>query len=170
MCVCEMWLENPTSWGVRVPLFIGIEAVGVVIAVGPGLTDWQVGVVVAYALNPMGSYAEEQILPSDRVELIFCRIDRTNFCPKQRRNCYKNLLKLRIIVATVTIFMLHPDQGPPSVNKYYLAPGCLPMQEEKKKKEEVEKNKKAIAKMKKKKLHMTKNLSFALAPGGSFNA
>ncbi|GKC46242.1 GroES-like zinc-binding alcohol dehydrogenase family protein, partial [Tanacetum coccineum] len=43
------------------------EAVGVVIAVGPGLTDRQVGDVVAYTLNPMGSYAEEQILPSDRV-------------------------------------------------------------------------------------------------------
>ena len=36
-------------------------------AVGPGLTSRQVGDLVAYAGNPMGSYAEEQILPADRV-------------------------------------------------------------------------------------------------------
>jgi NADPH2:quinone reductase len=38
-----------------------------VTAVGPGLTGRKVGDVVAYAGNPMGSYAEEQILPADRV-------------------------------------------------------------------------------------------------------
>ncbi|GJR77185.1 hypothetical chloroplast RF21, chloroplastic [Tanacetum coccineum] len=52
-----------------------MEAMGVVIVVGPGLTDWQVGDGVAYALNPMGSYAEEQILPSDRVVLVPSSID-----------------------------------------------------------------------------------------------
>lgn len=41
-----------------------MEAVGVVTAVGPGLTGRKVGDVVAYAGNPMGSYAEEQILPA----------------------------------------------------------------------------------------------------------
>ncbi|GJW52305.1 quinone oxidoreductase-like protein, partial [Tanacetum coccineum] len=49
------------------PFTPGMEAVGVVIVVGPGITDRQVGDVVAYALNPMGSCAEEQTLPSDRV-------------------------------------------------------------------------------------------------------
>ncbi|RLN40369.1 hypothetical protein C2845_PM01G00110 [Panicum miliaceum] len=43
---------------------IGMEAVGVVTAVGPGLTGRKVGDVVAYAGNPMGSYAQEQILPA----------------------------------------------------------------------------------------------------------
>ncbi|KAL6001752.1 hypothetical protein ACLOJK_041730 [Asimina triloba] len=43
------------------------EAVGVITAVGPGLTDIKVGDVVAYAGNPMGSYAEEQILPASVV-------------------------------------------------------------------------------------------------------
>jgi NADPH2:quinone reductase len=42
----------------------GMEAVGVVTAVGPGLTGRKVGDVVAYAGKPMGSYAEEQILPA----------------------------------------------------------------------------------------------------------
>lgn len=42
-----------------------MEAVGVVTAVGPGLTGRKVGDVVAYAGYPMGSYAEEQILPAN---------------------------------------------------------------------------------------------------------
>lgn len=48
-------------------LITGMEAVGEVTAVGPGLTGRKVGDVVAYAGNPMGSYAEEQILPADKV-------------------------------------------------------------------------------------------------------
>ncbi|KAI8564542.1 hypothetical protein RHMOL_Rhmol03G0189600 [Rhododendron molle] len=49
------------------PFTPGREAAGVVTAVGPGLTGRKVGDVVAYAGNPMGSYAEEQILPAERV-------------------------------------------------------------------------------------------------------
>ncbi|KAI3712581.1 hypothetical protein L1987_71140 [Smallanthus sonchifolius] len=52
-----------------------MEAVGVVIAVGPGLTGRQVGDVVAYAGNPMGAYAEEQILPADKVVPIPSSVD-----------------------------------------------------------------------------------------------
>ncbi|VAI25742.1 quinone oxidoreductase-like [Triticum dicoccoides] len=47
------------------PFTPGMEAVGVVTAVGPGLTGRKVGDVVAYAGKPMGSYAEEQIIPAD---------------------------------------------------------------------------------------------------------
>ncbi|XP_052174327.1 uncharacterized protein LOC127789438 isoform X2 [Diospyros lotus] len=49
------------------PFTPGMEAVGVVTAVGPGLTGRKVGDVVGYAGLPMGSYAEEQILPADKV-------------------------------------------------------------------------------------------------------
>ncbi|KAM4122911.1 hypothetical protein ACB094_01G119400 [Castanea mollissima] len=49
------------------PYTPGMEAVGVVTAVGPGLTGRQVGDLVAYAGDPMGSYAEEQILPANKV-------------------------------------------------------------------------------------------------------
>lgn len=52
-----------------------MEAVGVVIAVGPGLTGRQVGDVVAYAGNPMGAYAEEQILPADKVVPVPSSVD-----------------------------------------------------------------------------------------------
>ncbi|CAN6305871.1 unnamed protein product [Urochloa humidicola] len=44
------------------PFIPGKEAVGVVSAVGPGVTSFKVGDVVGYADNPMGSYAEEQII------------------------------------------------------------------------------------------------------------
>ncbi|KAF0932788.1 hypothetical protein E2562_012124 [Oryza meyeriana var. granulata] len=46
------------------PFVPGMEAVGVVTAVGPGLTGRKVGDVVAYAGKPMGSYAQEQIIPA----------------------------------------------------------------------------------------------------------
>eukprot|EP00262_Sarcandra_glabra_P009584 TRINITY_DN24010_c0_g1_i1.p1 TRINITY_DN24010_c0_g1~~TRINITY_DN24010_c0_g1_i1.p1 ORF type:complete len:369 (+),score=48.42 TRINITY_DN24010_c0_g1_i1:117-1223(+) len=48
----------------NLPFTPGNEAVGVVTAVGPGLTGRKVGDVVAYAGNPLGSYTEEQILPA----------------------------------------------------------------------------------------------------------
>ncbi|KAI3850345.1 hypothetical protein MKX03_003698 [Papaver bracteatum] len=47
------------------PFIPGMEAVGVVTAVGPGLTGRKVGDIVAYCGQPMGSYAEEQILPAN---------------------------------------------------------------------------------------------------------
>ncbi|KAM0837159.1 hypothetical protein ACQ4PT_061845 [Festuca glaucescens] len=47
------------------PFTPGMEAVGVVTAVGPSITGRKVGDVVAYAGYPMGSYAEEQILPAN---------------------------------------------------------------------------------------------------------
>jgi len=46
------------------PFIPGKEAVGVVSAVGPDVTSFKVGDVVGYADNPMGSYAEEQIIPA----------------------------------------------------------------------------------------------------------
>ena len=44
-----------------------MEACGVVTAVGPGVTGRRVGDLVAYVGIPMGSYAEEQILPENKV-------------------------------------------------------------------------------------------------------
>lgn len=53
----------------------GMEAVGIVTAVGSGPTGTQVGDLVGYAGQPMGSYAEEQILPANRVVPIPSSID-----------------------------------------------------------------------------------------------
>ncbi|GFQ05064.1 quinone oxidoreductase, partial [Phtheirospermum japonicum] len=60
-----------------IPFTPGMEAVGVVSAVGPGLTGRKVGDVVAYAGNPMGAYAEEQILPAEKVVPVPPSIDPT---------------------------------------------------------------------------------------------
>ncbi|XP_057951637.1 uncharacterized protein LOC131146220 [Malania oleifera] len=49
------------------PFTPGVEAVGVVKAVGLGVTGINVGDLVAYAGRPLGSYAEEQILPANKV-------------------------------------------------------------------------------------------------------
>lgn len=44
--------------------FSGNEAVGVVTAVGPGMTGRNVGDVVAFAGSLLACYAEEQIIPA----------------------------------------------------------------------------------------------------------
>ncbi|XP_058729421.1 uncharacterized protein LOC131601585 [Vicia villosa] len=49
------------------PFTPGMEAVGIVTAVGAGRTGIQVGDLVGYTGQPMGSYAEEQILPANKV-------------------------------------------------------------------------------------------------------
>ena len=46
-----------------------------VTAVGPGLTGRQVGDLVAYAGGPMGAYAEEQILPANKVVPVPSSVD-----------------------------------------------------------------------------------------------
>uniref|UniRef100_A0A0D6QS37 Probable quinone oxidoreductase n=1 Tax=Araucaria cunninghamii TaxID=56994 RepID=A0A0D6QS37_ARACU len=59
----------------ELPFIPGREAVGVVTAVGPGLTGRKVGDLVAYAGNPMGSYSEEQILSANVVVSVPSTID-----------------------------------------------------------------------------------------------
>ena len=59
-----------TNWNIylKTRFFVpGVEACGVVTAVGPGLTGRKVGDVVAFAGGAMGSYVEELILPADKV-------------------------------------------------------------------------------------------------------
>lgn len=48
------------------PLIPGNEGAGVVLSVGPGVTDVKPGDRVAY-VNPIGAYAEERIMPADRL-------------------------------------------------------------------------------------------------------
>lgn len=51
----------------NLPAVIGMEGAGVVEAVGDGVTGLAVGDRVAYAANPMGSYAESRLIPADRL-------------------------------------------------------------------------------------------------------
>ncbi len=57
------------------PSGLGLEAAGVVEAVGEGVTDLQVGDRVAYASPPVGSYAEARLMPADRVVKIPAGVD-----------------------------------------------------------------------------------------------
>lgn len=49
------------------PSGIGVEAAGVVEAVGAGVTDLKAGDRVAYAGGPPGSYSESRLIPADRL-------------------------------------------------------------------------------------------------------
>lgn len=49
------------------PAIPGLEGAGTVEAVGPGVVDLKVGDRIAYASPPMGAYAEERLMPADRV-------------------------------------------------------------------------------------------------------
>jgi NADPH2:quinone reductase len=54
-------------YAVPMPSGIGLEAAGVIEAVGSGVTDLKVGDRVAYANGPLGSYSELKVHPADRL-------------------------------------------------------------------------------------------------------
>ena len=54
-------------YGANVPFTPGLEASGVVEALGEGVADLSVGDRVAYAAPPAGAYSEERLMPADRV-------------------------------------------------------------------------------------------------------
>jgi NADPH2:quinone reductase len=49
------------------PSGLGLEASGVVEALGPGVSRWKVGDRVAYGTGPLGAYSEVANVPADRV-------------------------------------------------------------------------------------------------------
>jgi NADPH2:quinone reductase len=57
------------------PCVIGLEAAGVVEAVGPGVVGLAVGDRVAYASPPLGAYAERRLMPADRLVAVPDGID-----------------------------------------------------------------------------------------------
>ncbi len=57
------------------PAVLGMEAAGVVEAVGPGVSGLRPGQRIAYASPPVGAYAERRLMPADRLVLVPDDID-----------------------------------------------------------------------------------------------
>jgi NADPH2:quinone reductase len=51
----------------QLPLALGQEAAGEVVAVGPGVTGFKPGDRVGYGNGPTGGYAEERVIPAEKV-------------------------------------------------------------------------------------------------------
>lgn len=83
-----------------------MEAVGVVTAVGPGLTGRKVGDVVAYAGNPMGSYAEEQIIPASVAIPVPPSIDHKTAASIMLKGMTAHVLVRRIFKVNLIFFPL----------------------------------------------------------------
>lgn len=49
------------------PCVLGMEGAGEVVAAGPGVSEFKTGDRVAYAMAPVGSYAEERLYPAERL-------------------------------------------------------------------------------------------------------
>ena len=58
------------AYPLALPTTPGLEAAGVVEAVGPGVDHLKVGDRVAYAGGPLGAYSEARVIPADRLDLI----------------------------------------------------------------------------------------------------
>lgn len=57
------------------PSILGLEAAGVVEAVGPGVTEVAPGDRVAYAGPPLGAYASARLMPADRLVKLPAAVD-----------------------------------------------------------------------------------------------
>jgi NADPH:quinone reductase len=93
------------------PAVIGMEGAGEVVAVGPGVTDLKVGDRVAYA-NPVGGYAEERLIPADRVVKIPAGIEyKTAAGMMLRGMTVRYLLRQTYKVGPGTVMLLHAAAG-----------------------------------------------------------
>ena len=88
-----------------------MEGAGEVTAVGPDVTEFQVGDRVAYA-SPLGSYAEERLIPADRVVPLPTAIDdRTAAAMMLQGMTVRYLLRETYNVGPSTVMLLHAAAG-----------------------------------------------------------
>ena len=93
------------------PSVIGMEGAGVVIGVGPGVTEFKAGDRVAY-VNPIGSYSEERLMPADRaVKLPDSIEDKTAAAMMLQGMTAQYLLRRTFKVGPETVLLFHAAAG-----------------------------------------------------------
>lgn len=93
------------------PIVIGMEGAGEITAVGPNVTEFKVGDRVAYA-NPIGAYAEERLIPADRIVKLPAGIDyKTAAAMMLQGMTVRYLLRQTFIVSPGTVMLLHAAAG-----------------------------------------------------------
>lgn len=60
-------IQRNGGYPLKLPASFGMEAVGIVEAIGDGVTEVKVGDRVAYVMGPPGAYAEERVYPAWRL-------------------------------------------------------------------------------------------------------
>ena len=60
-------VQRSGGYPLKLPASFGMEGVGIVDAIGDGVTDVKVGDRVAYVMGPPGAYAEERVYPAERL-------------------------------------------------------------------------------------------------------
>ncbi len=94
------------------PFGIGLEGAGVVTSVGPGVTDVREGDRVAYATPPTGAYAEERVMPADRLVPLPADIDeRTAAAMMLKGMTARYLLKRTYPVQPGDVILFHAAAG-----------------------------------------------------------
>lgn len=93
------------------PFIPGNEGAGEVVAVGPGVTEFKVGDRGAYA-SPVGSYAEERLMPADRLVKLPDSIDyKTGAAMMLQGMTVRYLLRQTYKVGKGTTMLMHAAAG-----------------------------------------------------------
>jgi len=93
------------------PFLAGSEGAGEVVAVGPGVTDFKVGDRGAYA-GAMGGYAEERVMPADRLVKLPDSIDyKTGAAMMLQGMTVRYLLRETYKVTKGTTLLMHAAAG-----------------------------------------------------------
>ncbi len=93
------------------PAVIGMEGAGEVTAVGAGVTELAIGDRVAYA-NPIGAYAEERLIPADRLVKLPAAISfETAAAMMLQGMTAQYLLRRTFKVGPQTVMLLHAAAG-----------------------------------------------------------
>ena len=112
MNMMEIGLRQGAYPGPPLPFVPGVEAAGVVDALGPGVDDLKVGARVGYTGLPIGSYAEMRNFPANRVFTLPAEIgDETAAACMTKGMTAEFMLRRSYPVANGTRVLVHAAAG-----------------------------------------------------------